>query len=57
MQRIKTFLPCLGLIKGATISVATFLAHLDPHKIAPLVCSVVFASLEVAVTPNAVVTG
>jgi hypothetical protein len=49
MQRIKTFLPCLGPIKAVTISVVTCLAKLDPHQIAPLVCSVVFGSLEVGI--------
>jgi hypothetical protein len=43
VQRIKTYLPCLGLLKGIAMTAAAF----DPHKIAPIACAAVFFSVEV----------
>jgi hypothetical protein len=46
LQRVKRYLPSLGVFKGLVMTAAS----LDPHKVAPIVCASIFFSLEVRIS-------
>ena len=45
LQRVKRYLPSLGVFKALVMTAA----NLDPHKVAPIVCASIFFSLEVCI--------
>jgi hypothetical protein len=49
-QRVRAYMPFLSPLRAAVMAASAF----DPHKIAPIICAVVFSSFEVQLsTPHA----